>query len=77
VSLNVAVTQASAAGDLRLYPGGTALPLVSSLNYGPGQTRANNAVVPLSTSGDLVVTCAQSASSTAHLVVDVNGYFLR
>ena len=77
VSLNVAVTQPSAAGDLRLYPGGTALPLVSNLNYGPGQTRANNAVVSLSGSGELAVTCAQAASSTAHLVLDVNGYFLR
>jgi Calx-beta domain/Right handed beta helix region len=77
VSLNVAVTQPTAAGDLRLYPAATALPLVSSLNYAPGQTRANNAVVPLSAAGEVLVFCAQAAGNTSHLIVDVNGYFLR
>jgi len=77
VSLNVAVTQPGAAGDFRLYPGGTTLPLVSNLNYGAGQTRANNAVVSLSAGGDLTVTCAQASTTSAHLIVDVNGYFLR
>jgi len=77
VSLNVAVTQPSAAGDLRLYPAATALPLVSSLNYAAGQTRANNAVVSLSAAGEVAVFCAQAAGSTAQLILDVNGYFLR
>jgi hypothetical protein len=77
VSLNVAVTQPSAAGDLRLHPASTPLPLVSSLNFSAGQTRANNAVVSLSDAGDLAVACAEGAGNTAHLILDVNGYFLR
>jgi hypothetical protein len=74
VSLNVTVTASTAGGHLSLYPGGTALPLVSAMNYSTGQTRANNAIVPLGASGTLTVFCGQS-SGTAHVILDVNGYF--
>jgi hypothetical protein len=72
--VNIAVTAPSAAGNLRLYPAGTPLPLVSSINYSAGQTRANNAIISLNTAGALRVRCAQ-ASGTADFILDVNGYF--
>lgn len=75
VSVNVTITQATHAGDLRLYPAGAAAPLVSSLNWSPGQTRANSAVVKLSGEG-LSVQCDQ-ATGMAHLILDVNGYYSR
>jgi hypothetical protein len=74
VSVNVAVTGSSAGGDLRLFAAGTALPLVSAINYNAGQTRANNAIIPLGASGDLTVHCDQ-ASGTVHVILDVDGYF--
>jgi len=74
VSINVTVTQPSAAGDLRVFPGGTSLPLVSAINYQPGQTRANNAVAKVGAAGDLAVRCDQ-ASGTVQLIIDANGYF--
>jgi hypothetical protein len=74
VSVNLAVTGPSVAGNLRLYPAGTATPTVSALNYTAGQTRSNNAIVPLSAGGEIAVYCAQ-ASGTAHFILDVNGYF--
>lgn len=74
VSLNVTVTEPTARGHLSLYPGGTPLPLVSALNYATGQTRANNAIVPLGAGGILAVFCEQ-LSGTVHLIIDVNGYF--
>jgi hypothetical protein len=74
ISVNIAVTGPSAAGYLRLYPAESASPPVASINYASGQTRANNAVVPLDTSGALAVFCSQ-ASGTVHLIVDVTGYF--
>jgi hypothetical protein len=74
VSVNLTVTQPSAAGDLRLYAGGTLLPLVSSLNYAAGQTRANSATLPLGPGGTIAVRCVQ-ASGTAHFILDVNGYY--
>jgi len=74
VSVNLTVAQPTAQGNLRLYPAGTPLPLVSSVNYVPGQTRGNNAVVPLNGLGEMAVRCSQ-ASGTAHVILDVNGYF--
>ena len=73
VSINLTVTAPTAAGDLELYPAGTPV-VVSDINYLPGQTRANNAIVKLSNSGALAVRCAQ-ASGTAHFLLDVNGYY--
>jgi hypothetical protein len=73
VSLNVTVTQPSALGDLRLFPGGAA-PLASAINYRPGQTRANNAVVFLGAGGSIALRCDQ-ASGSVHVLLDVNGYF--
>jgi uncharacterized repeat protein (TIGR01451 family) len=75
VSLNITVTQPGAAGNLRLFPGGLALPLVSTLNYVEGQTRANNAVIPLNASGEIAVFAGQAAGTTVQVIIDVNGYF--
>jgi len=47
---------------------------VSSVNYGAGQTRGNNAIVGLGDAGALAAFCAQS-SGLSHLILDVNGYF--
>jgi hypothetical protein len=73
VSLNVTVTAPTAAGNVRVYAAGAPTPSVSSLNYSAGQTRGNNAIAPLSTDGKMAVACAPSG--TAHVIVDVNGYF--
>jgi hypothetical protein len=74
VAFNFAVTQPTGQGDLRTVPGGGTLPLVSTMNWRPGQTRANNAVTSLGPSGDIVVHVDQ-ASGSVHLIIDVNGYF--
>jgi hypothetical protein len=74
VSLNLTVTQPAALGHITVFPLGTPLPPVSTLNYRAGQTRANNAIVTLGTDGAIDVICAQVAG-TAHFIIDVNGYF--
>jgi hypothetical protein len=74
LSLNLAVTGPTAAGNLRVYPGGTPVPASSTLNYAAGQTRANSATVSLGPAGDVAVFCGQAAG-TAHFILDVNGYF--
>jgi Leucine-rich repeat (LRR) protein len=74
VSLNVTVVGASAGGHLRLYASGTRRPGTSFINYASGQTRANNGVVSLGTDGALIVHVKQP-SGTAHVVIDVDGYF--
>src|SRR5882762_7616517 len=42
VSVNIAVTQPTAAGNVRLYPAGSLVPTSSAINYSAGQTRTNN-----------------------------------
>jgi hypothetical protein len=74
VSMNVTATGATSAGHLRLYPAATPLAPNSSLNFSPGQTRANNAVSSLGAAGDLSIFSGQPSGSV-HIIVDVNGYF--
>ena len=73
LSLNVTVTEPTAAGDLRLSPAGASVES-SSINYGTGQTRAAFAVVALSASGEITVHCDQEAGQV-QLILDVTGYF--
>jgi len=71
VSFNVTVTQPGAPGHVILYPGGSPVPPVSAINFQAGQTRANNAIVPLGAGGTLAVVSA----APTHFILDVNGYF--
>jgi hypothetical protein len=73
VSVNITVTQPTSPGHLILFPGG-APPAVSAINFRAGQTRANNAIVPLSGTGTISVADGQG-SGTTHFILDVNGYF--
>lgn len=75
VSMNVTVTGGTAPGNIRLFPTGVAAPLVSMLNFGAGQTRANNAIVSLGATpaGSLVV--LNASAGAVHFILDVNGYF--
>ncbi|MFN2386079.1 MAG: M4 family metallopeptidase [Thermoanaerobaculia bacterium] len=74
VSLNVTITGPTSLGHLSIYPGGTSLPIVSTMNFRPGQTRANNAIIQLGAGGTLSTVSGQ-AGGTVHLLLDVNGYF--
>lgn len=74
VSLNLTVTQPTALGHVTVYPAGSPQPATSTLNYRPGQTRANNAIVSVGSTGAITVVCGQ-ASGTTHFIIDVNGYF--
>lgn len=71
VAVNLTVTGASGAGYATLYPCAGALPTVSSINFGPGQTVANLAVSQLS--GGQV--CVFVAGADAHVILDIEGYW--
>jgi hypothetical protein len=73
LSVNVTVTSPTSAGNLRLYPVGIDRPQVSTVNYSAGQTRANNAILRLASTGDFAMYC--QGAGTAHVILDVNGYF--
>ena len=74
LSVNVAVTQPSSIGHLTVYPDGTALPLVSTVNFSAGQTRSGNAILTLDPTGALRVHCGMGGG-TVHFILDVNGYY--
>ena len=74
VALNITAVQPTTTGHLRVNPTGGSLSPASALNYSSGQTRAGNGVFMVGSDGAITVRCNQP-SGTAHLVVDVSGYF--
>jgi uncharacterized repeat protein (TIGR01451 family) len=75
VAVNVTVTQGAAPGNLRLYPADVPVPLASTINWSPGQTRANNAIVAGSADGTVAINVKNSSAGTVHFILDVSGYF--
>ncbi len=76
LAVNVTVTQPHAAGHLTLFPANTApVPPTSTINYAPGQTRANQAIVPLSPDGTGTLAVQVGSAGVVHLILDVAGYF--
>ena len=74
VSVNVAAVGAAATGYLTLYRGDEAsAPLVSTINFSAGQTRGNNAILPLAADGSIKL--KNGSVGTVDFVLDVNGYF--
>jgi hypothetical protein len=75
ISVNLTVTQAAAAGSLTAYAGNGAPNGTSSISFAAGATRANNAIVRLSTDGTGSIGVENDAAGAAHFILDVNGYF--
>jgi hypothetical protein len=79
VAFNVTAVSPTDLGNLRLYPAGQAAPLASVVNFQAGLTRAGHGLAPLGAGGQVDVLCDMPAGSTgsAHVVLDVAGYFKR
>ncbi len=76
LAVNLTVVAPAEGGDLRAFPAGSAAPLASALNFGAGQTRTNNAILPVTTDGKGGLTVhLDMGPGTAQLIVDVFGYF--
>ncbi|MFL6291259.1 MAG: DUF1800 family protein [Thermoanaerobaculia bacterium] len=72
VAVNVTVVPASA-GYLSFTGTGFPAPTTSTINFRAGQTRANNAVLPLGAGGGVTVLAGSPADVS--LIIDVTGYF--
>ena len=72
MTLNVTVTDTSAAAWLAVFPAGGSIPLVSNLNWSAGQTVANLVIVPVGSSGQVTF---YNPGGYADVVVDLEGYF--
>jgi hypothetical protein len=72
VVVNATAVDATEASYLTVWPGGTARPEISSLNFGPGVTRANLVTVEVGSSGALALF---NERGQVDLVLDVVGYY--
>lgn len=79
ISVNQTVTEASAAGFIRVFAGdltGALVPITSAVSFPAGKTRANNGIVALSRDGAGTIAVENDAvGGTLHFILDVNGYF--
>ena len=77
VSANWTIVQPHGQGFLTVYPGDGQVPSTSTLDYGPGQVRANNGMALLASdgSGTVHALATVSGGGTTDLILDVNGYF--
>jgi hypothetical protein len=71
VSVNVTVVNATAVGEMIAFPPTEARPNTSAISYPVSVPRANNGVFKLG-NGGLAFYCS---AGTAHLILDVTGYF--
>jgi hypothetical protein len=78
VVINLVAVGPAGAGDLRITPFGTAIPLASIINYSSGLNLANGPAIticdPAATTCTFDITIQADVSST-DLVADVQGYF--
>lgn len=72
VALNLTVTGAAVPGFLTAYPCGGALPSVSNVNFGPGETVAGAGFVRV---GDGGTVCVFTNTPDVDVVVDLTGTF--
>ena len=75
LALNLTSTQQVASGHITIYPANQPLPPSSTLNFNAGQTRANNAVIPLATDSSGTVKVLNQSTGTVQLIIDIDGYF--
>jgi hypothetical protein len=71
ISVNFTVANLGGQGDLRVFPAGSALPLVSIINY-QLENIANATIVPLGPGG-ITVHCDAAGTD---FIADVNGYYV-
>jgi hypothetical protein len=74
LSTNVTVLSQNALGSVVVYPGDLPSPPgVNTVSLGPGQTRANNAIVKLAADGSFWIW--NTTTGTVDVILDVNGTF--
>jgi hypothetical protein len=75
VVANLTVTQPTAGGNVIAYPVNTSRPTASNVNFGPGQTVANLALLDNDPTMTPATEVYEDSPGTTHLIIDVFGYF--
>jgi hypothetical protein len=78
-TLNVTIVQPSKNGFFLIWPYGSAMPVVSTINANAGEPAlANGAIVPLASDPNFSISVVYGTGSpggTANCIIDVTGYF--
>ena len=72
-AMNVTVDGPRSSGYLTVWPAGFTRPLASNLNFVPGQTVPNMAIVKTGTAGQVSV--YNGGTGTVHVIIDVAGWY--
>ncbi len=72
---NLTVVNQTKSGFVSITKTPIANPTTSNLNFPTGDIRANGVTVPLNASGDIAIVYKAPAGATAHVLLDVTGYF--
>jgi hypothetical protein len=75
VSLNITATNTSGSGFITAFPDGESVPNASDLDYAPGQTVANSAIVPVGKDGKIELYNGGDYAGPVDLVADISGYY--
>lgn len=78
VSANITALDSTSSGYLTIWPAQAPRPNTSTLNFGPGQIRANNTILWLAPGYGVTMRAIWfefSGAGKFHLIIDVNGYF--
>ena len=76
VAMNVTVTQPSGGGFLTVWPGGSARPATSSVNFEAGESVPNLVMVGVGAAGEILIhDFLYLETGTTHVIVDVVGYY--
>jgi hypothetical protein len=75
VALNLTAADSADNGLITAYPAGESLPTVSSLNYTAGSARANMAIVPVGTNGQ--VAFENNSDGPVDLIADATAYYTK
>ena len=73
-SVQLTIVSPSSAGNLIAWAGGT-VPQASVINWDAGITALGNGTIVPALNGNILVRLNAAAGQTAHLVIDINGYF--
>ena len=73
---NLTVTGQTNSGYVTMAPVVAANPATSTINFPAGDTRANGLTVPLTANGAVAAVYKGPAGRTAHLILDVTGYYV-
>lgn len=72
---NITAAAPPSTGWATLYAAGTTRPPTSTISFRTGRTRANNAIVPLSSAGEMSAFASVDSGTAAHFIIDITGYF--